>query len=257
MESPGCRGEAPRLVLGASGFDPDRIAAEGGDRRDGPHPGQSGQLEAQPLEGADERALIHYRLPEHGEGGVLGRVAHRHVFRPEEHLHPAGHAHAIRAIRTLRRLHVGAQRKVHRPHSHTASRSLPHQQVGGAQEGGHELRLRSQVELLRRPRLQQTAEGEHRQPVRELEGLFLVVGDEQGGDPQLALDLADGPPQIRPHLGVEGAERLVEQQHLRLVGEGSGEGDPLLLSTGELARHAAAETGEPHQFQQLVAPPPP
>ena len=79
------------------------------------------------------------------------------------------------------------------------------------------------------------------------------MGDEQRGDPQLALDGADGAPQLEAHAGVERSERLVEQQHLRLVREGAGERDALLLAAGKLARGASAEAGQTDHFQQLVA----
>ena len=43
-------------------------------------------------------------------------------------------------------------------------------------------------------------------------------------------------PQLLPHLGVERAERLVEQQHLRLGRERAGQRDALPLAAGELRR---------------------
>ena len=47
---------------------------------------------------------------------------------------------------------------------------------------------------------------------------------------------------LRAHPRVEGPERLVEQQHLRLDSERSGERHPLPLTAGELRRVAVRET---------------
>ena len=69
----------------------------------------------------------------------------------------------------------------------------------------------------------------------------------------------DGAPQLDADLGVERAERLVEQQHLGLVGQRPGQRHPLLLAARELRagmRRAEARRG-PTSSKQLVAPPPP
>ena len=53
-------------------------------------------------------------------------------------------------------------------------------------------------------------------------------------------DLAVDPGQLGLHLlaelEVEGPERLVEQEHRRPLGQGSGQGDPLLLPARHLGR---------------------
>ena len=58
--------------------------------------------------------------------------------------------------------------------------------------------------------------------------------------------------QLLAHAGVERAERLVEQQHLRLDGERAGERHPLALAARELVRVALAEVREPDEVQQLL-----
>ena len=55
-------------------------------------------------------------------------------------------------------------------------------------------------------------------------------------------------------LDVEGAEGLVEQEHRRLVDQGAGEGDPLLLAARELMGVAVAEAAEADAVEQLLAP---
>ena len=56
----------------------------------------------------------------------------------------------------------------------------------------------------------------------------------------------------RADLGVERAERLVEQQHLRLDRERAGERHALALAAGELVRVALVVAGEPDDAEQLV-----
>ena len=110
------------------------------------------------------------------------------------------------------------------------------------------------VQLVGPAHLEQAAEIHHADAVGEREGFFLVVRDEHGGDAELALHLADGPPQLFADLRVERAEGLIEQQHFGLVRERAGDGDALLLAAGELGGQALVHAFERHQPQQLLAP---
>ena len=68
---------------------------------------------------------------------------------------------------------------------------------------------------------------EHEQPVGQHERLEGVVGDEQarpGEVGEVALELGL---HVEAGAGVEGRERLVEQQQRRVAGERPGERDPL------------------------------
>ena len=76
---------------------------------------------------------------------------------------------------------------------------------------------------------------------RERHRLFLVVGDDDEGDADLVLDVHELELGLLAQLLVERAERLVEQQHLRLLGERAGERDALALAAGQLVRLAAGE----------------
>ena len=93
---------------------------------------------------------------------------------------------------------------------------------------------------------------QHRDPVGDVERLLLVVGDQDGGDVDLVVEAAQPRPQVRADLGVEGAERLVEQQHLRVDGERAGQRHPLALAAGELGRVAVLEAVQPDDLEQLV-----
>src|SRR6185437_16701618 len=74
---------------------------------------------------------------------------------------------------------------------------------------------------------------------------LLVVRDVDERDPELVLDRLQLELHLLAELEVEGAERLVEEQHARVVDERARERDPLLLAARELPRLAPAEPGEP------------
>jgi hypothetical protein len=72
-------------------------------------------------------------------------------------------------------------------------------------------------------------------------------------DAELTLDLADRAAQLLADLGVQGAERLIEQQDFRLVRERTSHGDALLLAAGELRRQPVVHAFERDQAQQFLA----
>ena len=80
------------------------------------------------------------------------------------------------------------------------------------------------------------------------------MGHVDRGDPELALDRPDLLAQGDPDLGVEGRQRLVEEQDLRLDRERPGERDALLLAARQLARVAVALVGQVDQLEQLADP---
>ena len=105
-----------------------------------------------------------------------------------------------------------------------------------ADELGHERGSRIGVELIRRGDLLEPALPHDADPVRHGQRLLLVVGDEQSGGAEPLLQGADLLAQLQPDLGVQGGQRLVEQQHPGLDGQRAGQGDALLLAAGELVR---------------------
>ena len=76
------------------------------------------------------------------------------------------------------------------------------------------------------------------------------MGDEHRGRAHFIVQPAQPAPQLLPHLGVERAERLVEQQHLRLHRERAREGNALALSARKLVGVALGEPLELHQLEQ-------
>ena len=53
------------------------------------------------------------------------------------------------------------------------------------------------------------------------------------------------------HLQIQGAQRLVQQQDLRLIDQRAGNGDPLLLSAGQGLHRSAFKTFQVDQVQDL------
>ena len=109
------------------------------------------------------------------------------------------------------------------------------------------------VELHRRAHLLDPALVEDGDPVAHRQRLVLVVGDVDEGDADLALDRLQLDLHLLAQLQVEGAERLVEQQHLGPVDDRPRQRHPLALAAGELARLALGVAGQAHHLQRLVA----
>src|SRR3546814_20431462 len=82
--------------------------------------------------------------------------------------------------------------------------------------------------------------------------LLLVVRDEHGGDAEVEQEAVD----LGAHLGaqrrVEVREGLVEQEDVRLGGDGSGEGHPLLLPSRERSGLALAEPAQTDELERRL-----
>ena len=114
------------------------------------------------------------------------------------------------------------------------------QHVRRADEIGDEARLRALVDFLGRADLLHLAVVEHGDAVGHRQRLALVVRDEDEGDAERLLQGLQLFLHLLAQLQVERAERLVEQQHLRLVDEGARQRHALPLPAGELARACAS-----------------
>ena len=88
-----------------------------------------------------------------------------------------------------------------------------------AEETRHIKRGGLGVELLRLTDLQQDAAFEHANAISQFVRLLLVVGHENRGDLEAALDFFEASAELRANLNVQGAERLVEQQDGRFIRE--------------------------------------
>ena len=121
-----------------------------------------------------------------------------------------------------------------------------------ADELGDEAGLGLLVDLARRRHLHDPALVHHRDAVGHGHGLLLVVGDDHEGHAELVLDVHQLELGFLAQLLVEGAERLVEQQHLRPLGERAGKRHALALAAGELARIALGKLLELDEAQHLA-----
>ena len=92
----------------------------------------------------------------------------------------------------------------------------------------------------------------HDDAVGELQRLLLIVGDEDRGQAHAIVQIAQPAAQILADLGVERAERLVEQQDARLDRERAGQRDALALAAGKLRRIALAEPAELDEIEQFL-----
>jgi len=78
------------------------------------------------------------------------------------------------------------------------------------------------------------------------------VGDIDEGDPDLALESLELELHLLAELEVEGAERLIEEEHRRTVDEGPSEGDALLLAAGQLPRPALLVAAQANEGEHLA-----
>jgi hypothetical protein len=111
-----------------------------------------------------------------------------------------------------------------------------------ADEVGHEAGVRRLVDFGGRRHLDDLAMAHHRDAVGHGHGLFLVVGDDDEGEAEALLQVHQLELGFLAQLLVEGAERLVEQQHLGALGQRTGERHALALAAGELVRLAGLRT---------------
>ena len=130
----------------------------------------------------------------------------------------------------------------------------PRPQVGLSDEAGHEHRGGAVVDLGRCADLFDVAGVHDRDAVTHRQRFLLIVGHVDERDADLALD----PFELELHdvaqFEVQRAERLVEQQRAGVVDQSPGQGDPLLLATGQLRGLALGEVGQAHGLEEFVDP---
>ena len=90
--------------------------------------------------------------------------------------------------------------------------------------------------------------------VGHFQRFFLVVGDKDAGHMQLIVQAAQPAAQLFAHLGIQSAKGFIQQQHLRLHGQGAGQGDALALAARQLGRKALGHPVQLHQREQLHHP---
>ena len=159
--------------------------------------------------------------------------------------HPCLHVHTVR-----RRRAVGEHADLLRPHG--VPPAVPLDDVRDPDEPCDELALGVLVDLRRRPQLLDAAAVEDGDPVAHRQCLFLVVRHVDERDPDLLLDPLQLDLHLLAELQVERSERLVQEEHLRLVHDRSRERHALALTARELRRLSRAIAGEPHHLDRGV-----
>lgn len=81
-----------------------------------------------------------------------------------------------------------------------------------------------------------------------------LVRDDDDGDAELFVDVADQLEDLARGLGVERARGLIAEQNLRICCERAGDGNALLLTAGELRRIGLGFVLEPHDVEKLQRP---
>ena len=94
----------------------------------------------------------------------------------------------------------------------------------------------------------------HRDPIGHRERLGLVVGDVDHGHAEPLMQLPDLELHLLAQLLVQGTQRLVHEDQLRLEDQRAGDRDALLLAPGELRRAPGSEAAELHHAERAVDP---
>src|SRR5499425_328116 len=105
------------------------------------------------------------------------------------------------------------------------------------------------VERTRRADLLDASAVHQRDAIGEAERLDLIVSDEEHGDAEATLEELDLRAHLLAELRVEVAERLVEEEEIRLVDEGPAEGEALHLSAAQERARPFAEPAEADQVE--------
>ena len=111
--------------------------------------------------------------------------------------------------------------------------------------------LRIREQFLRRLVLLDLAVVDEDDAVGHLTGKAHFVGDHQHGDAGVG-QLLHQFQNLAHHFGVEGAGGLVEQDHVRVHGKGTGNGNTLLLAAGKALGVGIGLVGQTHAGQQFV-----
>ena len=111
--------------------------------------------------------------------------------------------------------------------------------------------LRIREQFLRRLVLLDLAVVDEDDAVGHLAGEAHFVGDHQHGDAGVG-QLLHQFQNLAHHFGVEGAGGLVEQDHVRIHGKGTGNGNTLLLAAGKALGVGIGLVGQTHAGQQFV-----
>src|SRR3954453_18143002 len=107
------------------------------------------------------------------------------------------------------------------------------------------------MNLVGRSELLQASVAQDGDPVRQLQRLVLVMGDEDRGLACALVDIAQPPSKIFSHFRVQSAEGLVQEQHPRL-NRSARERHALALSARELGWEALLQPRKLDEVKKLA-----
>jgi hypothetical protein len=93
--------------------------------------------------------------------------------------------------------------------------------------------------------------------VHDCQRLILIMGYEQSGDLELALELFYPCAQFFPDHGIQSPERLIKQENPRLYCERSGKSNALPLAPRTIRTEANSRSPQVHQSKQFAHAPGP
>ena len=119
-------------------------------------------------------------------------------------------------------------------------------------EGSDEAIRRIAVDASGRIVLLQPAIREHQHPVAHRERVVLVVGDVNKGGAKDVVKASQLLPHRDPQVGVQVAQRFIQQEDPRFADDGAAERNPLPLATAQLAGIATEELANAEQPADLL-----
>ncbi|MNZ80381.1 hypothetical protein D3C78_990130 [compost metagenome] len=102
--------------------------------------------------------------------------------------------------------------------------------------------------------MQDLAGGHHGNAIGQGQGFFLIVGDENEGDPGFFLHALEFDLHFLAQLEVQGRQRFIQQQHFGFRRQGPGQSHPLLLAAGQFGRFAFGQVLHLHQREHFLDP---
>ena len=187
-----------------------------------------------------------YALEQHAgdrAGQLADILAHDHnILGADDHVHR----------------HVFAKARVHAREIHAAEghQLIVHHRaaddVAFADKARHEGVLGLVVDGLGRADLQDAAAVHHHDGIAHGQRFLLIVGNINEGNAQLLLHGFELQLHFLAQLQIQRAQRLVQQQHVRLVDQRAGNGDALLLTARKRIHAALAIAGQVDQAQHLI-----
>ena len=174
-----------------------------------------------------------------------GSVMRRFLFPADRHDVRAAGVEAAAGRRMQRARNVVGQP--------LAATSAAPRRVGGRHGGDQRLRIRVQRAGVQRAlvgELDDLAEIHHGDPAGDVLHHAEVVGDEQIGEPEFALQVLQQVHDLRLHRDIQRRHRFVAHHEPRPQHQGAGDADALALAAGELVREPLAHAGgQADQFQ--------